>query len=333
MSQRVDTTGIVFIVVAAIGFGLLGPLARWASDVGFTPTSFAVWRSISSVAALALVLLAGLRLGRLAVAPLRRIARVEWLQLAAMGLFVAGTTLSLFWAFERTTIALTLIVFYTFPVMVAIGAVPIYGDRLGARRLAAIGLACLGLLLLLLGPAATDAAAALDPMGVAFAFVAALCQVGYALVGGRGFASVPAFQSATILRTFSLLFYALVLVPLVVLVGEGAALTAPLGSTAAWLLILVAGLLAAALPTALLVAGYRRIGPTRGAVLMLVEPVTGVLLAALLLSEQPTPLQLLGGALVLLGAALVQLVPGVRTGRSDRTAVGGSAPESGAPPL
>jgi drug/metabolite transporter (DMT)-like permease len=42
---------------------------------------------------------------------------------------------------------------------------------------------------------------------------------------------------------------------------------------------------------------------------MLVEPVTGVALAALLLAELPTPLQLSGGLLVLVGAALVQLAP------------------------
>jgi len=35
--------------------------------------------------------------------------------------------------------------------------------------------------------------------------------------------------------------------------------------------------------------------------------VTGVLLAALLLAEQPAPAQLLGGLLVLAGAAMVQL--------------------------
>jgi len=123
-------------------------------------------------------------------------------------------------------------------------------------------------------------------------------------------------QSATILRTFSLLVYALVLAPLVAIAGQAGSLVEPVGSADAWLLILLAGVLGAALPTALLVAGYRRVGPTRGAVLMLVEPVTGVLLAALLLAEHPLPLQLLGGLLVLVGAALVQVVPVRRAERS-----------------
>jgi drug/metabolite transporter (DMT)-like permease len=40
---------------------------------------------------------------------------------------------------------------------------------------------------------------------------------------------------------------------------------------------------------------------------MLFEPLTGVLLAALLLAQRPSAIQLLGGALVLAGATLVQL--------------------------
>ncbi len=80
------------------------------------------------------------------------------------------------------------------------------------------------------------------------------------------------------------------------------------------MLILAAGVIGAAIPAVLIIAGYRRTGPTRGAVLMLVEPVTGVFLAAVLLAEQPTLVQLAGGVLVLVGAALVQLTPVSRPG-------------------
>ena len=51
--DRLDPVGVVFIVVAAMGFGTLGPLARFASDAGFTAVSFALWRAFSAVIALA----------------------------------------------------------------------------------------------------------------------------------------------------------------------------------------------------------------------------------------------------------------------------------------
>jgi drug/metabolite transporter (DMT)-like permease len=237
-----------------------------------------------------------------------------------MGVFVAGTTLSMFAAFERTSISLALVVFYTFPILVALAAVPVYGEGLGARRVAAIGLASLGLLMLLTpsgtAPESLSNGLGHDALGVAFALVAAGCQVGYALVGSRGFASVPAFQSATLIRAFSLLCYACLVVPVLLLLGGGEGLVTTIGAVDGWAIVLVAGVIAAALPTALGVAGYRRVGPTRGAVLMLVEPLTGVLLAMLLLSERPTALQLTGAVLVLSGAALAQATPaaGARAG-------------------
>jgi drug/metabolite transporter (DMT)-like permease len=171
------------------------------------------------------------------------------------------------------------------------------------------------MVLLLLAPAFSGGALGLDLLGVLFALGAAGFQTAYALVAARGFASVPALQASTLLRGVAVLFYGFILVPLVVVLGEGSTLLDAVGSVEAWLLILTAGIIGAALPTVLLVAGYRRVGPTRGAVLMLVEPVIGVLLAALLLAERPEPVQLLGGLLVLTGAALVQLA------RSPRLAV------------
>ncbi len=296
------------VSVAAVGFGLGGPLARAAGEVGFNGATFAFWRSAASVAALVTLLAVGVALGRLPRAPLRSINRLEWLQLVSMGLFVAGTTLGLFLGYERTTIALTLIVFYAYPLIVAVAAVRLYGEPLGPLRVAAILLASAGMVLVVLGPAATDAKG-VDLLGILFALSAAACQTGYALVASRGFASVPSFQSAALLRGFSLLAYIILLLPLLLLIGASDPLLAPLDDLDAWILILIAGLFSAALPTAGLIAGYRRVGPTRGAVLMLFEPLTGVLLAALLLAERPAIVQVLGGMMVLTGAALVQLTP------------------------
>lgn len=310
---RADTNGVAMVALAAIGFGIGGPLARAAGEIGFNGASFAFWRSFGSVVALVALLAVGVAIRRAPTVALRAIPRREWLQLLAMGWFVAGTTLGLFLGFERTTIALTLILFYTYPIAVAVAAVRIYREPLGPRRLAAILLASLGMVLVVLGPDSASAAD-IDLLGVLFVLGAAACQTGYALVASRGFASVPTFQSAALMRGVSLLTYVLVLLPLMVLMGDGERVVGPLDGADAWILIVVAGLFSAALPTAGLVAGYRRIGPTRGAVLMLLEPLTGVAIAALWLAEQPAPLQVVGGVLVLTGAVLVQLAPNSHRG-------------------
>jgi drug/metabolite transporter (DMT)-like permease len=94
-----------------------------------------------------------------------------------------------------------------------------------------------------------------------------------------------------------------------VVTGAGPALLSAVAIPEAWVLVLVAASLGAAIPAVALVIGYRRIGSVRGAILMLFEPVVGVALAALLLGERPAPLQLVGGLLVFAGAAVATLSP------------------------
>ena len=117
----------------------------------------------------------------------------------------------------------------------AVAAVRLYAEPLGPRRLAAILLASFGMVLVVLGPGATDSNG-VDPLGMLFALGAAACQTGYALVASRGFASVPTFQAATLLRGFSLLVYVLLLIPLLVLIGDGDRLVGPLDGREAWVL-------------------------------------------------------------------------------------------------
>src|SRR5436190_22025247 len=86
--------------------------------------------------------------------------------------------------------------------------------------------------------------------------------------------------------------------------GAGAALTSPLRDPSILPLIAFSGLFAAAIPSILFLAGTRRIGGTRAGILMLFEPVVGVALAAVLLDERLTAIQVAGG-LAVLGAALI----------------------------
>ena len=71
-------------------------------------------------------------------------------------------------------------------------------------------------------------------------------------------------------------------------------------------LIAFTGLFAAAIPSILFLTGIRAIGGTRAGILMLFEPVVGVVLAAWLLDEGLTPLQVSGGLAVLAAAVILE---------------------------
>lgn len=305
--RRAEPFSAGLVVMAAVGFGIGAPLSRVAADLGFNAATITFWRAATSVIALALLLGVGVLLRRTNTTPWASISRLERVQLVAMGVFVAGTTLGIYTALERISVALAYILFYTYPTIVALAAVRLYGEPLPPARLAAISMATLGMVLVVVAPDADGARAGVDVVGILLAFGAGLCQAGYALVAARGFASVPTFQASTLLRAFSVVVYAVLLLPLILALGDLDKLVGPLGSPEAWIVVGVAGLVTAALPTTFLVAGYRRVGPTRGAVLMLFEPLVGVLLAAVWLAEQPTPLQLVGGLMVLVGGAVVQV--------------------------
>ena len=304
-----DVAGAALVVLAAAGFGTLGPLARFAGEAGLSAISFALARAVVSAVFLGAVLAVVVAGRWVTWTRWSALTRLEKAQLAAMGVFVAGTTVSVLSAFERTTIAVALICFYTYPLIVAASAVRLYGERLTIARVGAIALASLGMVLVVITPSLGSTELVVDVVGVAFGLAAASFQAGYALTAARGYVSVPALQAAALIRSFAVPVYLLVLVPIVVMGGQGAGLQDVTTDPEAWLTVLLAGTVAAALPTILLLEGYRRVGPTRGAVLMLFEPLVGVALAALILTERPEPLQILGGLLVFLGAALVQVRP------------------------
>ena len=90
------------------------------------------------------------------------------------------------------------------------------------------------------------------------------------------------------------------------LTGAGVALAYPIRNPSILPLLGFTGLFAAAIPSILFLTGIRLVGGTRAGILMLFEPVTGVALAAILLHEGLTPIQVAGGVAILVAALILQ---------------------------
>ena len=78
VQNRPMLAGSLVIVVAASGFGILGPLARFGYDAGLDPLSFVAWRAIFALLVIAVVVAVLDRRGRPVVAPWRLPARDRW---------------------------------------------------------------------------------------------------------------------------------------------------------------------------------------------------------------------------------------------------------------
>lgn len=301
--RSADLVGAGLVVLAAACFGTLGPLSRFAGDAGVDSLTLVTWRAALGATVVGIFIglrfvLAGVRPRALRTLPVRD----RWFMVAAA---VANMVLNLaaFIAFERITIALTLLVFYLYPAGVALASTLWFGERLDRTRWVALAVSLGGMVLVVAG---AESLGDVDLVGVGLAFLAGLAQVFYVLAARHGFAHVPAPQAAALTMAGAAALYLVI----GVVIGTASTLGSPLSSRDALVPVLLAGIIGAGVPTLAFITGIRRLGPSQAAILATLEPVVGVGLAAWLLGERPAPIQLVGGALILGAAVLLQLRPG-----------------------
>ena len=298
MTDRSLLAGSLLVVLAASGFGVLGPLARFAYEAGFDPVSFVAWRAMFGVLVIVLVVLWRRTRGVAIVNP-ARLPRTDAVSLLVAGLSGLTLNIAMFAAFGLGSIAVVLLAFYVYPAFVAALAVALGHERLDGTRVLALGLALGGVALVVLG--------GLDPGGVPIqplAIVLGLGAAGFQTVfvtRSRGhFGSVPADQAmgwiigVAAVGAVGLAF------------ATGGNVAAPFGGPQPFSIAAVAGIVGAGIPSTLFLRGIRSIGGTRTGILMLIEPVVGVALAALVLHETLLPIQVVGGAAILGAAVLLQ---------------------------
>jgi drug/metabolite transporter (DMT)-like permease len=296
--------GSALAVLAATTFAVNGPFSVVAYDLGLTPFGLAVWRS--TIATATLVVFVGILVARGRSFQLIGLDRRSAVLLLLAGLTAAAINLTVFAAFERITVAVALITFYTYPAMLAVVGLVFHGEHLTRARLAALALSLAGMALVVLGQIQPSEGLRVDALGLLLAFVAALFQVAYFTIGRVGFRHVPPDQAQLGVFASSVVFS----LAFGIVAGGMASLAIPLGEPKLLGVVALLGIVGAAIPGILVLSAIRSIGPTRTGILLLLEPVIAVVLAAVLLGQQVVPLQLVGGVLVLAGGVLVQLYPG-----------------------
>ena len=294
--------GTLAAVCGASLFGMLGPLSRFGAQAGVEGVAFTAWRAALGMSALALLIALRGRIGASAAA-VRALPGPGRASLAIAALASVVLNVSMFTAFGRIPIALTLMLFYTYPAMVAVVDVRLGHERVTPMRLLALGLATAGVIGVLAGGFDASTGGTPDPLGVGLGLLAAASQVVFITMSRTGYRAVPADAATVIILATSAVGGSLI----ALVVGQGSGLTAPFRSVDPWPILLLAGVAAAGVSSVLFLTAIRRLGGTRAGILMLFEPVVGVLLAAMWLHESLAPVQALGGGLVLAGALVLQL--------------------------
>ena len=274
-------------LLAACGAGFLWGTGALIVNVliarhDFTPENISFWRFL--VGAIALMAVFARRGLWAAVRP--RLGLV----------LVAGTCMAMyvlcwFLGIERIGASIpTLISLCLPPVLVTLWALMKGRERLDVTLVLALVAALGGTVLLVLRHGGAAGGSSAMVAGVAFSVASAVLYAGFTLVSGRLSHDLGAGQAAACLT--------LVAAVVMGLTGFFRPLEWPADvPPQAWFLYL--GVVPAALALLAFSWGAARLSPTALTVATLVEPLTAVVLAALLLGESLAPLQWLGGALLI----------------------------------
>jgi drug/metabolite transporter (DMT)-like permease len=275
---------ILALLAGATGIGFAPLLVRW-SETGSTATAF--HRIFLS---LPVVWLWMTLEGRRSPAPPRPATRREYGLLFAAGLFFAGDLAFWHWSIRFTSVANATLLANLAPIFVTTGAAALFHERISRRFVLAL-LVTLAGATLLVGVSVNVSRQHLlgDLMGV----ITAVFYAAYQLTVKRARAS---FSTATIL-TWS----GVACAPVLWLIASAGGEPLLPVSLNGWLVLLALALVSHVGGQGMIAYGFGHLPASVSSVSLLLQPVVATVLAWGLLGESITPMQVLGGGVVLAG--------------------------------
>ena len=283
--------GLLLVSCAGVVWGTIGPAVQLVHEAsGLSPWTIGAYRAIAAVAAL---VVASQVTGRLDVC--RALARSHWRRVILTGLSTAAFQLLFFVAVVAAGVSVATVV--------SLGLAPVLLLVLGGvqrRRtpspgqIVTVAAALVGLGLVSIAGGAGGAAP-----NTALGVVAALGSgTAYAVSTHVG-APLSRGEDALTVTTATTTVAAAALVPggLAVATLRGEPMTT--SDAGSWLLLVYLGVVTMGFAYVLLFAGLRSTASGTAVVATLLEPVTAVLIAVLLLDEQPTAAVAVGALLIL----------------------------------
>ena len=290
-------TGLVFATVSAAAFGSSGPMGRALIDAGWTAGA-AVLVRLGGAAVL---------LTALALLLQRQRERLTWHSARVLLVYgvvaMAGVQLAFFNAVRTLDVGVALLLEYLAPVLLLTWTSLRTRRRPANATLVGAALTLVGLVLVLdLGGAGT-----VDPVGVAWGLLAAVCLAGYFSLSARQDAALPPLLMAAGGTAVGAAAIGLAGLVGVVPLRFTAVDTVLAGTSVSWLLPalwLVVVSTAAAYLTG--IAGVVRLGPRAASFVSLSEVLFAIVTAWVLLAQLPGMIQLLGGGCILAGIVVIQ---------------------------
>ncbi len=279
--------GLILIITSAASFGVMPIFAQLAYNAGAEPVTVLFLRFTIAAVVMNLIMVAS------RTQYPHGLILVELILLGAIA--YVGESLAYFLALKMASAGLVALLLYIYPALVTALSAIFLKEHLTRTKIIALFLALSGTALTL------RISSGGSLLGILLGVAAAVDYAIYILLGSRIVRRSGPLSSTTVIITSTAGVYA----GIVAFRGT----TYPTTSTG-WIAIIAIALISTVLAFVTFFAGLKRIGPTSTSTLSTFEPIVAVVLAAIVLGETVSPLQVLGGALIL--AAVVLLA------RSDR---------------
>jgi drug/metabolite transporter (DMT)-like permease len=286
-------TGILFIVGAVLGYSILPVFTKNIMASGLEPVDTAIWRY--AFAAPIFWLYTWLDNGcKFAAKP--NCLPLPKIRLILMGTLLAAAALAAFFGLEIMPAGVFVVLFYTYPAMIAIMSL-FLGDKLPLQAWIALGLTLVGVVLVT--PDFSKELGGANLLGVGLAFLNAFIVAMYFILNGRILRNHPDKTRASAYIVSGAL---IVLAIFGVLQGG---VRVPQGTT--WLLLIGLASFSTVFPVFCLSNGIARLGASRASITGAFEPLLTSFWAMLFLGEIMIAQQWLGGVVIVAGVILLNL--------------------------
>jgi drug/metabolite transporter, DME family len=290
--------GYVYVAMAALMWAISGPSAKYLFGHGVTPFQLVQLRLTIGI----VLLFVWLLVRRPA---LLRIARRDFLYFFLLGTTgMAMVQFTYLVAISKIKVAAAVLLQYLAPVLITLYSVLFARESLTRATLIAVACATIGCYLVV-GAYSFDLLS-MNREGLLYGFSAAIAFAWYSIFGEKGMHRY---------HPWTVLFYAILFAALfwncASLLWDAA--PRPLEafqhsySASAWGLILYIAVLGTIVPFGLYFDGISLIRSTRASITATLEPISAAVVSYFFLGEALAPLQVLGGALVIVAVIILQL--------------------------
>ena len=323
-----QTVGVILVIISACGFGSSALFVQPLYGAGMDPLTVLFWRfGTAAVFGWGLILLSGRQRLSLRLLPRRRVA-----VLLGLGVLYVANSYAWIASLQAVPITIAAITTYMYPAIVAVLATRYVRRLEGRRAWVALALSLLGVSLAIGGIPEDQ----LPPLwAMALALANPLIYGTWIVLQSRvaGDRPVPrsngdgAVRESPILippgdaeavanapdpgPAATLMTSATAAVFAILVLATGGSISPVDVPEGTWFAVLGLGLVATAIAIQAFYAGVKRVGGARASLVSTIEPVYTVFFALILFGESLTPIQWLGGGLVI-GAVLL-----AETGRGD----------------